>query len=94
MSPAATHEVLNQPFALADYNLFAGDAALREGVAREGADWAVADLAAFGAKLGSADYLELGAQANRYPPDFDTALTRYGQAASSISCVFIPPITS
>jgi putative acyl-CoA dehydrogenase len=78
MPSAATHEVLNQPFALADYNLFTGDAALREGVAREGADWAVADLAAFGAELGAADYLELGAQANRYPPDFDTH-DRYGR---------------
>ncbi|HEY3720140.1 MAG TPA: isovaleryl-CoA dehydrogenase [Roseiarcus sp.] len=77
-SPAATHEVLNQPFALADYNLFTGDAALREGVAREGADWAIADLEAFGAKLGAADYLELGALANRYSPDFDTH-DRYGR---------------
>ena len=77
-SAAPTHEVLNQPFALADYNLFTGDAALREGVAREGADWASADLEAFGAKLGAADYLELGALANRYPPDFDTH-DRYGR---------------
>ena len=75
---SATHEVLNQPFALADYNLFTGDAALREGVAREGADWASADLEAFGAKLGAADYLELGALANRYPPEFDTH-DRYGR---------------
>ena len=78
MPSSATHDVLNQPFALADYNLFTGDAALREGVAREGADWAVADLAGFGAKLGAADYLELGALANRYPPDFDTH-DRYGR---------------
>ena len=69
---AATHEVLNQPFALADYNLFTGDAALSEGVAREGADWASADLIAFGAMTGAADYLELGALANRHPPEFDT----------------------
>ena len=75
---AATHEVLNQPFALADYNLFAGDAALSEGVAREGADWASADLLAFGAMAGAADYLELGALANRHPPEFDTH-DRYGR---------------
>ena len=37
---------------------------------REGADWACADLEAFGAKLGASDYLELGALANRYPPGF------------------------
>ena len=49
---AKTHEVLNQPFELVDYNLFSGDAALKEGVAREGAGWASADLEAFGARLG------------------------------------------
>jgi putative acyl-CoA dehydrogenase len=75
---AATHEVLNQPFALADYNLFTGDVALSEGVAREGADWASADLIAFGAMTGAADYLELGALANRHPPEFDTH-DRYGR---------------
>ena len=37
---AATHEVFNQPFKLIDYNLFAGDAALKQGLAREGAGWA------------------------------------------------------
>src|SRR5664279_4420138 len=76
--PAATYEVLNQPFALADYNLFAGDAALGEGVAREGADWASPDLIAFGAMTGATDYLELGALANRHPPEFDTH-DRYGR---------------
>ncbi len=75
---AATHEVVNQPYALEDYNLFSGDAALREGVKREGAAWALDDLANFGAKLGAADYLELGALANRHPPEFDTH-DRYGR---------------
>ena len=75
---AATHEVINQPHALADYNLFDGDAALKEGVEREGAGWALADLAAFGAKVGAADYVELGALANRHPPEFDTH-DRYGR---------------
>jgi putative acyl-CoA dehydrogenase len=78
MSAQATHEVLNQPFALAGYNLFTGDAALREGVAREGAGWAAGDLEAFGAMLGEAGYLELGVDANRHPPEFDTH-DRYGR---------------
>ena len=77
-SRLSTHDVENQPYALADYNLFEADAALKEGVAREGADWAAADLARFGAQAGAADYLELGALANRYPPDFDTH-DRYGR---------------
>jgi putative acyl-CoA dehydrogenase len=74
----STHEVLNQPLALADYDLFEGDAALREGVEREGAGWAREDLARFGAMAGRADYLELGALANRHPPEFDTH-DRYGR---------------
>jgi putative acyl-CoA dehydrogenase len=77
-SSFTTHEVVNQPFALADYNLFSGDAALREGVAREGAGWAVSDLEAFGARAGTADNLELGALANRHAPEFDTH-DRYGR---------------
>jgi putative acyl-CoA dehydrogenase len=76
-SRLSTHEVANQPFALADYNLFEADAALKEGV-REGAAWAVDDLSRFGAKAGAADYLELGALANRHPPEFDTH-DRYGR---------------
>lgn len=44
---AETHIVENQPPALRDTNLYAEDAALREAVAREGADWAQADLQSF-----------------------------------------------
>jgi len=43
---AETHLVENQPPALERYNLFDADAALREGVLREGAEWAVPDLMA------------------------------------------------
>src|SRR5208282_1821558 len=75
---AATHEVFNQPFELVDYNLFAGDAALKDGVAREGAGWASAELETLGARLGAAETLELGALANRFPPEFDTH-DRYGR---------------
>ena len=77
-SRLSTHDVENQPDALVDCSLFEADAALKEGVTREGADWAAADLARFGAKAGAADYLELGALANRYPPEFDTH-DRYGR---------------
>ncbi len=44
----ATHEVLNQPPPLVDYNLFAGDRALGEAVGREGAGWAAGELSALG----------------------------------------------
>jgi len=75
---AATHEVVNQPYALVDYNLFDGDAALKAAVVREGAGSHAAALSAYGARLGTAETVELGALANRYPPDFDTH-DRYGR---------------
>ena len=75
---AVTHEVFNQPVELADYNLYDSDAALKEAVEREGADWATDGLEAFGARAGSAEYLELGALANRNAPELDTH-DRYGR---------------
>jgi putative acyl-CoA dehydrogenase len=48
---ACTYEVFNQPRALVDYNLFTADMALREVVAREGAQWAVGDLERFGGRI-------------------------------------------
>ena len=48
-----THEVLNQPTPLADYDLFVSDRALAEATAREGAEWAVPTLSALGLRLGT-----------------------------------------
>ena len=75
---AVTHEVINQPVELAGYNLFTSDAALKEAVKREGATWATDGLEAFGARAGSADFLELGTLANKNPPELDTH-DRYGR---------------
>ena len=69
---ADTHEVVNVSHELVDYNAYLQDAALREAVQREGAGWAEAALTGFGRLTGSADYLELGVQANRNPPKLDT----------------------
>jgi len=69
---AETHEVINVSRELQDYNLYAADSALREAVVREGAPWAEAELNAFGAHVGTAEYLELGALANRFQPELDT----------------------
>jgi len=63
-----THEVVNQASPFADVNLFACDPALREGVAREGAGWAVAGLERLGARLGSAAVLDLARLANENAP--------------------------
>jgi len=80
---AATHEVINQPHELADYNLYDSDSALKEAVVRERAGWAANALGAFGWKAGSAEYLELGALANKNPPELDTH-DRYGRRVDLI----------
>ena len=69
---AETHEVVNVGSELADYDMYRQDVALVDAVHREGADWADAALSEFGRLTGSADYLELGVQANRYQPELET----------------------
>ncbi|HUN51138.1 MAG TPA: acyl-CoA dehydrogenase family protein, partial [Candidatus Sulfotelmatobacter sp.] len=75
--PFASDEVLNQPPALENYNVYTSDRVLQEAVAREGGGWAAAELAAFGAALGSAAAIEDGRLANAYPPVLKT-FDRFG----------------
>src|SRR5579883_823518 len=65
---AATHEVLNQPPPLADYNLFTADRALVEALRREGAAWAEQEVSACGLRTGSAEVIQWGFQANDNKP--------------------------
>jgi len=58
----------NQPPPLEDFNRYAGNQALRDALAREGAGWADSELLAAGAELGSAEWISRGDLANRYPP--------------------------
>ena len=69
---ADTHEVVNVSRELVEYNAYLQDAALQEAVKREGAGWAQEALTEFGRLTGSAGYIELGALANRNPPELDT----------------------
>jgi len=69
---AETHEVINVGSELVDYDMYGQDAALVEAVRREGADWAHDELGEFGRLTGSAEYLDLGVQANRHLPELDT----------------------
>ncbi len=69
---AVTHEVLNQPDELVNYNMYLSDTVLQEAVVREGGAWAQAELTRFGAMTGSADYLELGHLANKHKPELET----------------------
>ena len=80
---AETHRVENQPCALEDYNLYLADGALREAVAREGAEWAEGDLHAFGALTGSRELIELGFQANENKPVLHTH-DRYGRRVDEV----------
>jgi putative acyl-CoA dehydrogenase len=83
MSPGATHEVLNQPPPLVDYNLFDRDKALVEAVRREGGGWGEETLRAFGKLLGTAELQAWGFQANVYPPVLRTH-DRYGHRIDEV----------
>jgi len=74
----ATHDVANQPPEFADVNLYAIDTPLREAVAREAGAWLEQPLLALGADMGSERVLELGALANRFPPEL-AQFDRYGR---------------
>ncbi len=66
--PYDTHEVLNQPPPLADYNVFETDKCLVEALEREGAGWARDRLSALGRRAGAHDTQALARQANTNPP--------------------------
>jgi putative acyl-CoA dehydrogenase len=67
-----THDVTNQVPELQDYNLFATDVALSEGVRRERAEWHYDKLVHFGAELGRAEVIQLGELANQHLPELRT----------------------
>ena len=66
--PYDTHEVLNQPPPLADYDVFATDRCLMEALEREGAGWAHDRLSALGRRAGARDVQALARQAHANPP--------------------------
>ena len=80
---AETHEVFNQAPPLENYNPFESDAALKDGVAREGAAWALEDLQHYGAVCGRPEVIELGFLANEYQPRLDTH-DRYGHRVDEV----------
>ncbi|MFZ9668762.1 MAG: isovaleryl-CoA dehydrogenase [Solirubrobacterales bacterium] len=80
---AETHEVLNQPPPLADLDLFSSDRPLSEALDREGAGWARERAVEFGRLCGSAEVLELGAEANRFPPELKSH-DRYGNRVDEV----------
>ncbi len=78
-----THTVDNQPPPLEEYDLYGTDPVLGEAVRRESAGWAVGDLRQFGARLGTAEVLEWGREANRFPPELE-AFDRFGRRVDEV----------
>ena len=77
-----THAVFNQVAPLIDYNVFTSDRALAERMSRE-APWAMTELAALGARLGSAEVIEWGFLANRNLPVLHT-FDRHGNRRDEV----------
>jgi putative acyl-CoA dehydrogenase len=77
-----THEVFNQPPPLVDYDI-AEDAALLDGVTREGAGWAAGDLHRLGKLGGTAEAQRWADEANRYEPRLVTH-DRYGHRVDEV----------
>jgi putative acyl-CoA dehydrogenase len=82
-SGGRTHEVVNQPPPLVDYNLYAADRVLVEAVRREGAGWAEGRISEVGGLAGSERVQTLGAQANENPPRLKTH-DRYGNRVDTV----------
>ncbi len=78
----ATHEVLNQPPPLQDYNLFGADRALAEGLRREGGGWAE-DRALRLGKIAGGEPIAWGIQANTHAPVLRTH-DRYGHRIDEV----------
>ena len=90
----ATHEVLNQPPALADYDVYGSDPLLQSVVRTFDAQWAEQKLHDAGRAVGSAQVQELARQANRpLLPELRTRTTRASAIASTAS-IFIRPGTT
>jgi putative acyl-CoA dehydrogenase len=79
----ATHEVLNQPPPLVDYNAFEADVALREALIREDGDWALDRVRDFGAVVASAEALAHAKRAQRNIPVLNTH-DRYGNRIDTV----------
>lgn len=84
---ATTHTVTNQPPPLVGYDVFAGDAALTEGITRYVADVRLdevrEELSTLGQAAGSAHARRWGEQANAHPPVLRTH-DRYGHRIDEV----------
>jgi putative acyl-CoA dehydrogenase len=80
----STHEVANQPPPLAGYDVAARDAALLDGLRREGAGWDEDALHALGVLAGSEEAIGWGFDANRHAPELRTH-DRFGNRIDEVA---------
>lgn len=78
-----THDVANQPPPFEDMNLFETDRALMDAVEKAGGASHRAHLSAFGGRCGSAEVIEWGVLANRFPPQLKS-FDRYGHRLDEV----------
>ncbi|MEZ5778827.1 MAG: acyl-CoA dehydrogenase family protein [Paracoccaceae bacterium] len=78
-----THEVFNTPPHMGDQDLWAGDVALREWTAHQGAGRAGDHLAEAGKTFGADEVFEKADQANRHGPE-PRAFDRYGMRINQV----------
>jgi putative acyl-CoA dehydrogenase len=78
-----THEITNAVEELTDYNVYSTDVALREAVHRSGGQAFDAELADYGALLGSASTLRMADAANRFAPTL-RAYDRMGRRVDEV----------
>lgn len=79
----ATHDVLNQPPLLEDYNLYLTDPVLDRAIAAEGGQESREMLVGFGERVGSAEVFEWGFLANTNDPVLHTH-DRYGTRIDAV----------
>ncbi|MEX0864154.1 MAG: acyl-CoA dehydrogenase family protein [Acidimicrobiia bacterium] len=79
----STHEVLNQPPPLVDYDLAGADPILAKALVREGAGWAGPHVDVFGRRMASSEVISWGFEANANPPRLRTH-DRYGNRVDQV----------
>lgn len=78
-----THDVVNQPPPLVNFNLYDSDIVLKEALCREGASWAEDKVHKFGNIIGSEHCSNLAFNANRNTPELK-AFDKYGRRIDTV----------
>lgn len=81
--PGETHQVLNQPTPLEDYNAFGSDKVLQHYIHRFGGDSGLPQLRDYGRRVGH-ELLRAGFDANHYPPEFQSH-DRFGHRIDQVN---------